>query len=489
MNMYPIGLIVFLSGMFATVAGAPFFAWPAGVAAVAFLYGLVRNAQSKKQAFGAGLLWAMGWQISALYWLPRAFYMDAGNDMAAAIFGGGPAVLGLALYGALGIGAVCALAFAAGPRWRAPAFAGAWVLLEILKSTTPYGFPWLPLGAMLVGSPWLLQLASVGGVFGLSLLILTVAILISSWSYVRYGVAAVLLLSVAMWGGWRLHVASLNPGEDGPTVRVVQPNIQGLHKWEASTRYAYLERTLQVAFPEGLADKKPDVIVLPETAVAFYLDEELPVKEVVAGKLRPGQTLLTGTVRREIPPLARGPNDILFYNSLMAMDATGKLLDVYDKHLLVPFGEVIPFHALLNRLNIPFIRTVSESRLDYAYGTAPSLLVTPAGPVVGLICYEGIFPFYVARWAQNARFLVNITNDNWFTGTIALDQHMALAKLRAVETGKPLVRGANTGISVVVDGYGREVARLPVNQSSLMDVPLPPVAPTPIFAQILGYLL
>jgi apolipoprotein N-acyltransferase len=478
----PIGIWVFFAGVPATFAGAPFFVWPLGVATLAFLYSLVRDAGSKRQAFGAGILWGMGWQLSALYWLPRAFYMDADNDIWAAVFGGGPALIGLALYGALGIALVCVAAFAAGPKYRSVVFAGGWVLVEFLKSLSPYGFPWLPLGAWLVNMPVMAQLASVGGVYLLSLILVGVAVLVSRKDYVRYGVAAVVLLAVAGFGAWRLQDAPV--ASNGPLIRVVQPGIHGLHKWDPNTRYAFLQRTLAVAFPDNVA-KKPDVIVMPETAVAFYLNEQTDIRQLVAGKLQPGQTLLTGTVRREIPPLSKGPEDVLFYNSLVAMDASGKLLDVYDKHLLVPFGEEIPFHDWLNRLPLPFgLHTVSESRLDYARGTAPTLLNTPAGPVIGLICYEGIFPLFVARWAGEAKFLVNITNDNWFTGTIALDQHAALARLRAIETGKPLVRAANTGLSLVVDGYGRTMARLPEDASSLMDVPLPPAAPRTLFLDL-----
>ncbi len=490
-----IGVWVFLAGMLATFAGAPFFVWPLGIASLAFLYSLVRNAGSKKQAFGAGIVWGMGWQLSALYWLPRAFYMDADNDIWAGAFGGGPALLGLAFYGALGIALVCVAAYCAGSEdkrirglaggLRPLVFAGGWVLIEFLKSLSPYGFPWLPLGAWLAGMPVMAQLASVGGVYLLSLILVSVAVLVSHKDYVRYGIAAVVLLAVAGFGAWRLHGVPVT-ASGAPLIRVVQPGIHGLHKWDPNTRYAFLQRTLAVAFPD--VAKKPDVIVMPETAVAFYLNEQQDIRQLVAGKLQPGQTLLTGTVRREVPPLSRGPEDVLFYNSLVAMDATGKLLDVYDKHLLVPFGEEIPFHDWLNKLPLPFgLRTVSESRLDYARGTAPNLLNTPAGPVIGLICYEGIFPLFVARWAENAKFLVNITNDNWFTGTIALDQHAALARLRAIETGKPLVRAANTGLSIIVDGYGRTVAQLPEDASSLMDVPLPAAAPMTPFLRLVSW--
>jgi apolipoprotein N-acyltransferase len=479
-----IGIWVFFIGMFTTFADAPFALWPVGLATLAFLYGLVRRASGPRQAFGAGLVWALGWQVAALYWLPRAFYLDADRSVAAAVFGGIPALLGLALYGALGIGLVCALARWTPARVRAPAFVAAWLALEVAKSLSPYGFPWLPLGAMFAPDPWLAQLASLGGVYLLSLLALAVAVLASRLSPARWLAALALLGLSAGFGAWRLHQAPAVGQGATALIRVVQPNIQTPSRWDPHLRYQYLLAALQVAFPPGITSK-PALVVMPESAVAFFLDEETPIRGLVASHLAPGQVMLTGTVREEVPPTARDPRDNRYFNSLMAVGADGKILDLYDKHLLVPFGEQIPFHSLLNRLPLPFdLRTVSQSRLDYTPGTAAPLLMTPAGPALGLICYEGIFPLYVAQWAAHANFLVNVTNDNWFTGTIALAQHANLARLRAIETGRPLVRVANTGITLVADGYGRTVATLPVNTIAVADVPLPPALPATPFLRL-----
>jgi apolipoprotein N-acyltransferase len=149
--------------------------------------------------------------------------------------------------------------------------------------------------------------------------------------------------------------------------------------------------------------------------------------------------------------------------------------------LLVPFGEYIPGRTLLDSLPLPLtLRTFSQSRIDFTHGSRSPLLPTPAGYGLALICYEGIFPLHVGRYAPEARYLINVTNDSWFTGTIALYQHAALTRLRAVETGLPVVRVANTGITVVFDGVGREISRLPINTAAYLDVHLPkPLDETP----------
>jgi apolipoprotein N-acyltransferase len=500
----PVGVWLLASGALMTLGFAPFGLWPVAVISLAILWLAVRHAASARQAAGAALVWGMGHQLTALYWLPWAFYKDAGNSMAAAIGGGVPAVIGLSLYGALGYALVCVLAwhvaaarvgtYRLGWRWGSAAWVLGWVIVEFVKGLTPLGFPWLPVGAVWAVSVPLMQAASLGGVWLLSALVLGLALLTAQalergaphWQPLA-GIIA-LLAAVYGFGACRLHSApATSPA--APMVRVVQPNIQSAHKWDAQMRWLFLQETLDVALAGP--GSPPATVVMPETAVAFYLDEEDMVRQAVADRLAhslPGDgALVTGTVRREPVYLPDGQVAALprFFNSLAMLLPNGRLTGMYDKRLLVPFGEYIPFRPLLERLPLPGpLRTLSQSRLDYTPGRADPLLLTPAGAAVGLICYEGIFPLPVLHAARGARYLVNITNDNWFTGTIALYQHAALARLRTVESGLPLVRVANTGLTVVYDAYGREVARLPINTATHADIPLPPAAPPTVLEKL-----
>lgn len=476
-----------------TLGFAPFGLWPVSVASLAVLLAAVREARGLRQAAGAALVWGMGHGITALYWLPWAFYKDSGGDWVESMVGGGFAVLGLALYGALGYVLAAVLAGKAGRLWGPGVFALVVVALEMLKGTTPYGFPWLPVGAVWATSVPMMQLASVGGVYLLSALVLLLAVLVSLPTRERLLGAAILAAMVLLYGEVRLLRAP--EVETGPVVRVVQPNVQSAFKWDAERRWEFLQDTLELA-GRGPEDPRSGgagvarTIVMPETAVAFFIDREDQVRWELARRLPPGGAFVTGSVRREDDVPEGSPPR--FFNVLAVVGSDTRVRDVYDKMLLVPFGEFIPLRGLIEKLPLPVsVRTLSQSRLDYTFGTRSPVLSTPAGKAVGLICYEGIFPWHVQKYAQGADYLINVTNDSWFTGTIALYQHAALARLRAVETGLPLVRAANTGLTVVFDGYGRELMRLPIDVPAVKDVRLSlPVGDTPfgkVFRALTSY--
>jgi apolipoprotein N-acyltransferase len=471
-----------LLGFAATLGFAPFFLWPLLLASVALLYCLINNATPRRAAL-LGLLWGFAHNLSALYWLPRAFYLDADRSVSAAIFGGIPALIGISLTASLFVVVIAYLTRRAPLAIRPFTFAILWVGFEVARSLTTLGFPWLPLGAAWGGSLPLMQSAALWGVHGLSLLLIIGALLVSNPTATRMRWASALLLALYGGGLYRLHNAPIQPEnctDQTPCIRMVQPNVQSAHKWNPAIRWAYLNDTLKLASANPTSSTT--VIVMPETAVAFYLDEEPEVQAALAKLLGPGQTLLTGTVQRR-------PGQ--YFNGLVSVDKQGEYLNLlgwYNKRLLVPFGEYIPFRPLIEALPLPGpVRTMSQNRLDYTPGFAPPILATTIGNAVPLICYEGIFPYHVATAAPGARMLVNITNDNWFTGTTALAQHATLERLRAVETGLPLVRVANTGITFMVTPYGHINAALPINTATMLDTPLPEkLPPTPFLRLVNG---
>lgn len=479
-----------LVGALLTLGFAPFFVWPLGVLSLVVVWRWLANPWGWRRWAGLTLLWGMGHQLTALYWLPRAFYADAGNDWVAGLAGGVPALVGLALFGSLGMLLALGLARTTKtwlPAWTVGGVAvGAWLGVEWLKTLHPIGFPWLPLGAMGAGSLPLLQLAAWGEVFAISALFLLMAWLFSLPQRRAHYMALGLLLLAYGVGSVRLANApnAEKMQTNQPIIRLVQPNVQSPHKWDVMRRMAILQQTMQIGFVSVAPNQPtPSLVIFPETAVAFYLNEQPDVLDAVGTYLTPEQAVLTGTVRRD---LAASPTQYFNTAAVVASVPTGAntaataLIAHMDKHLLVPFGEYLPWRTWWEPW-LPFtLRTVSQNRLDYSFGTNTPTLPTPAGPMLVLICYEGIFPRYVhAQRAHNPGLtaLVNITNDNWFTGTTALFQHAALARLRAVATGLPLLRAANTGLSIVWDGYGREVGRLPINQAGRLDLKLPrPVA-------------
>ncbi len=464
-----------LGGLLVTLGFAPVGLWPLALMGLALWYLGIMQAKSARQAMRGSLLWGMAHGVTALYWLPWAFWHDS-NSWLFALGGGIPATLGLALWVALGYGLLALVVWPwRNQPWRfGTLLVVGVVVIETLRNLSPFGFPWLPLGAVWSGNdvtpPLLAQLASVGSVQLLSALVVVMAILIAQLQRTAWLAAALLLAAVAGFGLWRVHQPL--PAAGPETIALVQPNQGTQHKWDATLRWRYLDEVLTLSHAVALSptatQPAASVVVLPETAVPFFLAQTPSAQQALAAALPGPLQVLTGTVRRTDSGLINN-----FYNSLQVIE-NGNVNGTYDKHLLVPFGEYLPARAWLNRLPLPApLRTLSQSRLDFTHGQTTPLLATRAGPVVGLICYEGIFPLFVARHSTGARWLANVTNDAWFTGTSALYQHASLQRLRAIELGLPLVRSANTGISLVVDAYGREVARIEPNTAGGLVVPLP----------------
>lgn len=465
-----------LGGAVLTFGFAPFHLWPLALAALVVWQWGVQQAPTRHHAVKLTLAWGIGHGLTALYWLPWAFWHDS-ESLAFAVGGGIPAVFGLAGWVALGYVGTAALAWP----WRQqrvafPVIISFGVLVvELLRNLTPYGFPWLPLGAMWAGPgaapPLLAQLASVGSVQLLSVIILLMAALVAARRKITWLLAALILSLVTAYGWWRVQ-HPLPPASPG-LVRLVQPNLGMQHKWDPALRWAYLNDVLAAAtLPTEIP---PALVLLPETAIPFFIAQTPEIQRKLAEAFPNPTQLLTGSVRRE----DNGPTP-RFYNSLQVIQ-DGKIQASYDKHLLVPFGEFIPLRGWLEALPLPTgLRTLSQSRLDFTHGTASPVLPTALGPVLGLICYEGIFPYYVAQHSREAHWLANVTNDAWFTGTTALYQHAALQRLRAIELGLPLLRSANTGISLLVDPYGREQITLPPNTAAVAELMLPgPLLTTP----------
>ena len=488
MHRWPRPLLPLLGGVAVTAGFAPFHLWPLALVALACWLAALRHSPTRAAAVRLTLWGGMAHGVSALYWLPWAFWHDS-ESLTFAILGGVPAMLGLALWVAAGYAILAALLWPLRQRpWAFAASAiGGVLVLETLRNLTPYGFPWLPLGGLWAGNgqgiPLLAQLASVGSVQLLSALVVAMAVLVSVPLRRTWLTAAALLMGVAGFGVWRTG-NPLPPG-NGPTLRLVQPNLVGQHKWDERLRWQFLQETLSVATIPTQAPVSPSLIVLPETAVPFFLAQQSMAGQVLANWVPSNTLLLTGTVRLE-PPLTADQQPS-YFNSLQVV-AQGVPVASYDKHLLVPFGEFIPLRRALESLPLPAtLRTLSQSRIDFTHGTASPLLPTPLGPALGLICYEGIFPLFVAHHAKGARWLVNVTNDAWFTGTTALYQHASLQRLRAIETGLPLVRSANTGISLITDAYGQDIATLPPATTAIYETPLPVALPSTLWRRAASF--
>ncbi|MDD5586859.1 MAG: apolipoprotein N-acyltransferase [Alphaproteobacteria bacterium] len=464
----------FLFGAMAALAFPPFNA----VAALWFFFPslvfLLQGATKKRQAFFLGWFFAFGLLTVSLYWIAGALFVDIKQFWWLVPF----AVFGLPAMFAVyhGLAALAAWRLDLNRLDGLVVLAVAWSLADYARGTMMTGFPW-----DLTGYVWsdvlpVLQLASVIGVYGLTLFTLVLAVLPAALvSPVRnrmslpvFAASLVLLGAAAAWGGWRLSQAP-EAFVPGVRLRLVQPDIDQARKWRHDEREANFKELLDLSFAP--AEKPVTQIIWPETATAYYLTEDSEARKAIAARMTEGQTLLTGVVQRGLRP----DGSLMYFNSLIAVDGKARVVAGYAKFHLVPFGEYVPFRSFL-----PF-RAVAAIG-DFTPGDGLMTLRVKGMPSFSpLVCYEAIFPGEVARRDDPPHVLLNVTNDAWYDGTTGPYQHFAIARARAVEEGVPLVRVANKGVNGVVDGYGRIVARQGWGKAAFLDSDLPQALPMPTF--------
>jgi apolipoprotein N-acyltransferase len=276
---------------------------------------------------------------------------------------------------------------------------------------------------------------------------------------------------------------------DGVALRIVQPNIAQADKWDPSLGDAnfvtLLELSARRTGPEQLGLLEISHVIWPESAFPFLLTARPDALAAIGSTLPLGANLLAGAIRAE--PRTRsgaGAPDRVFYNSIYALNDRGEIVDAYDKARLVPFGEMLPFSDFLETTGI---RPLVSAPAGFVAGPGAGTLETSDSPAaLALVCYEAIFSSFVRRGvvANDPGYLLNVTNDAWFGSSAGPHQHFHQARLRSVELGIPLVRAANTGISGVVDAYGRTQAALGLDERNVLDSPLPNRLETTVYRRL-----
>jgi apolipoprotein N-acyltransferase len=353
---------------------------------------------------------------------------------------------------------------------RVLVLAALWSLSEYARGQVPTGFPWGLVGYAWVETP-VIQTAALFGPHMLGLLTLTAGLLPGLGTWRGVVVAAALVAAGWGFGTWRL--AQPVPERAEPlVVRLVQPNARQELKWQPGMEQEFYNR--HISMTRSPADPRPDVTIWSETAVPFVLGQAPDLLEESAGAAGPESRLILGIRRVEA-----GESGERWFNSLAVLNSDGAAAAVYDKHHLVPFGEYIPFAGQVARLGLPGLETLTGS--GFSAGDGPHLVSAPGvPPFLPLICYEAIFPAGLRAPEGRAEWLVQVTNDAWFGEASGPYQHFAQARVRAIEQGLPLARVANTGISAMVDPYGRVVASLGLGEAGYIDAVLPgALPPTP----------
>ena len=445
--------------------------------------GLVWLIQASRSPWRAAVVgWWFGFAhfLIGLYWIGAAFLTDPSR------FGWlmAPAVIGLSAFFAL-FPALAAFAVRLNRlpiAGRVIALAVAWTAAEWLRGNILSGFPMNLMGTVWMPSIGMIQSTALFGVYGLSFVTILAAAAPASLAVPRAddrpgrrpwllpAVAFALLGAIWVGGQARLALApDLAPTE--VNLRLVQANVDQARKWEDGAREAALARHVVLSHEPGFHEA--DIVIWPEAAATFLLDESRTLMDFVSRAAPPGGHVITGAPRRT----RSAGRTIAYWNSLHALSPAGAIIASYDKHHLVPFGEYMPLRVIVN------LRVLTFGAVDSSSGPGPRTLRLPGVPPFSpLICYEAIFPGEVvadgATPNERPQWLLNVTNDAWFGHTAGPYQHFQAARLRAVEEGMPLVRAANTGISAVVDSYGRVVGRLGLGETGVLDAPLPPALET-----------
>lgn len=503
-DRWPSAIALILGAVSAT-GFAPLGLWPLTLAALAGWMAIVARAASGWRALGAGWAFGVGHFLIGLNWIATAFTYQA----AMPAWLGWIAVLLLALYLAVYPALAAWGAWRIG-RWGPPAtrlatpsfilaFAALWTLTEWLRSWVFTGFAWNPLGAIAIGLAEPAQFIGTYGLSGLVMLAAAIYVLplfqprntapppdIPERQQLYYqlgtGVLIAIFMAAVYFSPFPTSEARVDDGE--VPITLVQPNIGQADKWEGDKADANFAKLARLTAPES---DTPRLILWPEAAIPDYLEwgypavyydrSPLEARARLVQLMNPGDVMLLGALKLE---LDKSGDVVGARNAVMTVHADGTLGPRYDKTHLVPYGEYLPMRPLLSAIGLS---RLVPGDIDFWPGPGPRTFDLARFGRVGLqICYEIIFSGQVVDRANRPDFIFNPSNDAWF-GAWGPPQHLAQARLRAIEEGLPVVRSTPTGISAIIDADGRIVDSIPMHRAGRIDAMLPPPHAPTLFAR------
>ena len=485
------------AGAISVLAFAPLHLWPVLFLSFGTLVWLLDGCAGRHEALVpklrcaaiAGFWFGFGYFLTGLYWIGEAFLVEPWRHGWLLPFAMTLLPGGMALFYAT----ACAFAI-----WlwrpgaaRVFALAIAFGLAEYARGHVLTGLPWNLVGYGLAANLPTMQLSALFGAYALSFL----AVLFFASAFAIFAphqttarrrdgaiLAAILLAAYfggLFWGDRRLAAAASD--DTDIALRIVQANVDQANKWRPENAGEIFEDYLTLTRSAGGPKQRAgaSIVVWPETAVPFLLGDSAEALAAIADALPAGTQLIVGSPRIEAARDAEG--DLVaqrIYNSLFVIDEAGTISAIYDKIHLVPFGEFLPFQDFMESLGLMQLTGI---RGGFSAGKGPRLLDVAGAPAASpLICYEIIFPGEVVEPTKRPGWLINLTNDAWFGTSAGPYQHFHQARLRAIEQGLPVVRAANTGISAVIDPYGRVRSEIALGQEGILDAILPKaLSPTP----------
>lgn len=490
-------LMSLILGAVAATGFAPLHLLPVTLACFAAWLWLVHDSPDLRTALWRGWLFGIAHFTIGNNWIARAFSLQ--DAMPAWL--GYPAVsilaAYLAIYPMLAAGLMWRLASpradgdsATPPGGSYVLVAGAvWIVTEWLRGTMLTGYPWNPLAAIwlpLIGvarSTSLIGTYALGGVSVVMAGALLLLVTQRRWKLAAPVLGVTVLLALS---GIEIPVTPAAIAVDAPRIRVIQPNLDQ----EERPRDDYPEANLAaIARHMGTPGPAPRLIVWPEGALRLFVEDGYPPEYYWRGQ----PTVTRARIAAMIGPrdiVLAGGNGLQFddrgqlrsvSNSVLAIDANAQLLGRYDKAHLVPWGEYLPARPIMSAIGLA---RLVPGDVDIRPGPGPSGLNLPGFGLVGMqICYEIIFSGETVNRNQRPRFIFNPSNDSWY-GLWGPVEHLAMARLRAIEEGLPVIRATPTGVSAIIDADGRVLASIPANRDGAIELAIPPAHPPTVFAML-----
>jgi len=474
--------LAIISGIIAIFAFSPYNFIPAFIVSIVALIFIIDKCENWKCACLMGFLWGIGFFIAGLHWFAYALMIDFQRLFWLIPFAATILQAVLALYIAL-FGFLCSIKFK-NDFIRIYFLACSWTVIEWLRGNLLTGFPWIISGYVFSETDEISQAASVTGIYGLSLVIIVIALafyllfkLRNKASLVNLIVIIAVTLAIQLWGAKRIADHDLKEIKM-PKVLVVQSGILAhlpSRKEGISTFYTHLDMTKQ-------SYNNEDIIIWPESSHPFLVRKEQETFASLFSFINKDSKVVLGS-----PSITFDTkNNSYYWNSMLIINANGEIVNHYDKMHLVPFGEYVPLQKYL-----PPIKIITENFVK-GYSAQDKMHNIKAGEFLfrPLICYEAIFSDHPQDSTSEANFIINITNDNWYGDSLGPYQHFSMTKYRAIEQGIPLVRVAISGISAIFDSYGRIIHKIELSQKGMISAILPaPLKSTPIYSARIEYFM
>lgn len=468
-----------ISGALCALAFAPFHFFIAAIISVSTFYFLIeKKSDTIKQASILGFCYGYGYFLAGIYWISISLMVDAEQfawliPFALTLL---PSILALYFSGFAVLYKKLNNKFNFSKNYqKILLFALLWLVFEVLRSVLFTGFPWNLIGYSLMFSDAAMQSASIFGIYGLSfftiLFCLTPILFLKQFHLHKIfnksdKIFAIILCAIFIgnfiFGYLRLQNTKIITS-DKTILRLVQGNIEQNLKWDPQQKLLNFIKHIEIT---NAKDKTNIAAVIwSETAVPYPIDSGLSLMQELQKAVPPQGVLITGALRLEYQDAQHSVAKSI-WNSVFTLDQSG-VINHYDKHHLVPFGEYVPFAKYL-----PFIEKITGGGEGFAEGEGPQTLATQAFTFSPLVCYEIIFSDKIIDKSNRPDLLINVTNDGWFGTSSGPFQHFDMSKMRAVEYGIPLARAANTGITAFIDPLGQVIQRINLNQEGFIDVNL-----------------